>query len=58
MLRNQLIHGGATWQSAVNRDQIRDAVAILSKFVPIVINFMKDNSNELWGEANYPLIAT
>jgi len=23
-LRNQLMHGGATWNSSVNRDQIRD----------------------------------
>ena len=24
VLRNQLVHGGATWNSAVNRDQVRD----------------------------------
>lgn len=24
VLRNQIIHGGATWNSSVNRDQVRD----------------------------------
>ncbi|WP_028764586.1 HEPN domain-containing protein [Shewanella colwelliana] len=55
-LRNQLIHGGATWNSSANRDQIRDGVAFLSKLVPIIINIMMDNSHELWGDANYPVI--
>ena len=35
-VRNQLIHGGATWQGSVNRDQIRDGTAILNDFVPII----------------------
>ena len=29
VLRNQLVHGGATWNSAVNRDQVRDGASIL-----------------------------
>ncbi|MGZ9899279.1 hypothetical protein [Shewanella gaetbuli] len=57
-LRNQLIHGGATWNSSANRDQIRDGVAFLSKLVPIIINIMMDNSHELWGDANYPVVTT
>ena len=28
VLRNQLVHGGATWNSRVNRDQVRDGAAI------------------------------
>ncbi|MGI2145921.1 hypothetical protein [Shewanella frigidimarina] len=55
-LRNQLIHGGATWNSSANRDQIRDGVAFLSKLIPAIINIMMDNSDELWGDANYPLV--
>ncbi|KGJ92088.1 HEPN domain-containing protein [Thalassotalea sp. ND16A] len=55
-LRNQIIHGGATWQSSANRDQLRDAVNFLSKLMPILINIMMDNPNTLWGEASYPLI--
>ncbi|WP_192021480.1 HEPN domain-containing protein [Shewanella sp. WPAGA9] len=55
-LRNQLIHGGATWNSSANREQIRDGVAFLSKLVPIIINIMMDSPNELWGDANYPVV--
>lgn len=53
-LRNQVIHGGATWNSRVNRDQIRDCVAILAELVPVVIEVMMDNPDTLWGAANYP----
>jgi hypothetical protein len=49
-LRNQTMHGGATWNSAVNRDQMRDAVAFLNKFVPSIITILMDSFNELWGE--------
>lgn len=55
-LRNQIIHGGATWQSSANREQLRDGVNFLSKLVPILINIMMDNPNELWGEAHYPYV--
>lgn len=55
-LRNQTMHGGATWNSAVNRDQMRDAVAFMSKFVPSIVSIMMDSSNELWGEPSYPVI--
>jgi len=55
-LRNQTLHGGATWNSAVNREQLRDAVAFLSKFVPFIIEIMMNSSNEIWGEPCYPVI--
>lgn len=55
-LRNQLIHGGATWNSSANRTQIKDGVAFLSKLVPVLINVMMDNPAEIWGSANYPVI--
>lgn len=54
-LRNQLMHGGATWNSYVNRDQLRDANAILGELVPHVIEIMMDNAFEHWGEACYPV---
>ena len=57
-LRNQLIHGGATWNSKVNRDQLRDATAILGKLVPVIIELMMDNADTLWGDASYPVVAT
>lgn len=55
-LRNQTIHGGATWNSSVNRDQMRDAVAFMRKFVPSIIEIMMSNANELWGEPCFPVI--
>ena len=55
-LRNQTLHGGSTWNSAVNRDQLRDAVAFLSKFVPFIIEIMMDNANQVWGEPCYPVV--
>jgi len=56
VLRNQLIHGGATWKSSVNRDQLRDGVAILSVLVPVMIDIMMDNADRDWGSPFYPVI--
>lgn len=55
-LRNQLVHGGATWNSRINRDQLRDCSAFLGELVPRVITIMMDNPNTLWGEACYPVV--
>ena len=55
-LRNQLMHGGATWGGKVNRDQLRDCTRLLGKLVPVIIAVMMDNPNALWGDAVYPVI--
>ena len=55
-VRNQLIHGGATYQSKVNRSQVKDASEILSFLVPLMIDIMITNINEDWGAINYPVI--
>ena len=57
-LRNQLIHGGATWRSGVNRDQLRDCVNFMGKLVPLIIEIMMDHPETLWGEACYPVVRT
>ena len=54
-LRNQLIHGGATWDSSVNRAQLRDGNQILGEVVPLAIDIMMDHCAELWGDACYPV---
>lgn len=54
VLRNQLIHGGATWQGKLNREQIRDCNALMNELVPLIIELMMDNPQTLWGDANYP----
>jgi hypothetical protein len=50
------MHGGATWNSSVNRDQVRDCANLLGKLVPLVIEIMMDNVNTLWGDACYPVV--
>lgn len=55
-LRNQLIHGGATWNSSVNRDQVQDCAKFLGKIVPITILILMDNPNKTWGEPIYPVV--
>ncbi|MFV0574700.1 MAG: hypothetical protein ACK5NC_04695 [Vibrio sp.] len=55
-LRNQIIHGGATFNSSANRKQLRDCTQVLESIVPIIISLMMDGKNEIWGEPVYPLI--
>ena len=55
-LRNQLLHGGATWGGAVNREQLRDCSKLLGKLVPLIIELMMDHPNTLWGDACYPVV--
>jgi|TARA_B110000908_G_scaffold141924_1_gene169853 hypothetical protein len=55
-LRNQLVHGGATWNSNVNRDQLKDATLFLGKLVPFIIELMLDNPHAIWGDVVYPPI--
>lgn len=54
-LRNQLVHGGATWNGDVNRDQIRDCTNLLGRLVPLIIDTLMDNPNEDWGPVHYPV---
>jgi hypothetical protein len=55
-LRNQLVHGGSTWNSSVNRRQVTDGARILGDIVPIVIHLMMENPDQLWGEPCYPVV--
>jgi hypothetical protein len=56
VLRNQIMHGGATWNSAVNRDQLRDGAAILRSTVPVMIDLMMDAPGADWGVPMYPVV--
>lgn len=55
-LRNQIIHGGATWNSQANRSQLRDCVLLLEKIVPVIIDLMLENDKDEWGKPFYPYI--
>ena len=57
-LRNQIIHGGATWKSQVNRDQLRDCVKLMGKLVPLIVEIMMDHPETIWGDGCYPVIRT
>lgn len=56
VLRNQLVHGGATWNSDVNRDQVRDGASLLGCLLPIFIDLMMDNPDHEWPMPNYPVV--
>ena len=53
VLRNQLLHGGATWRGSVNRDQVVDGAAVMAFLVPHFINLMLDNPTVDWGQPHY-----
>jgi len=56
VLRNQLVHGGATWNSQVNRGQVSDGARILGTLVPIIIGLMIEHSELDFGENLYPVV--
>lgn len=55
-LRNQLLHGGATWSSAVNRDQVRDGARLMGQLVPTMIHILMRNPEHSWAMPMYPVI--
>lgn len=54
-LRNQLLHGGATWKSRVNRHQVDAGAEIMASLVPYFIEMMIDHPND-WGAPRYPVV--
>ncbi len=56
VLRNQLVHGGATWNSAVNRAQLKDGTAIMLTITPIIIGLMLQHPSLDFGDIMYPVI--
>lgn len=56
ILRNQLIHGGATFNSKANRQQLKDACLILSDLIPIILQIMMQHHQHDWGKPSYPFI--
>jgi len=56
VLRNQIMHGGATWSSSVNRSQVQDGANILAFAVPHFVDIMMDNPELTWGMPYYPVV--
>jgi hypothetical protein len=57
VLRNQMLHGLATWNGKVNRDQLRDGTTILERLVPIIIDLMMNDPHRNWGDHAFPVIS-
>jgi len=55
-LRNSIMHGGSTFNSKLNRSQLKDACNIMQLLVPIIIDIMIENSEHDWGEIAYPVV--
>lgn len=56
MLRCQMMHGGTTWNSKVNREQVRDGAQILQILLPVMVDIMMDNPEDDWGRPFYPVV--
>ena len=63
ILRNQIVHGSATWSEYVNRDQVKDGAKVLETLIPVFIRLILSNtesgeggklSPKNWGEIYYP----
>ena len=56
-LRNQIMHGGATFNSTVNRSQLKDACNILSTLIPEMLKVMLQNPDDKTsGKPFYPVV--
>lgn len=55
-LRNQMVHGGATWNSQLNRQQLKDGVAIMRCVIPVILELMMTHPDHLWGDVSYPVV--
>jgi hypothetical protein len=56
VLRNQLLHGGATWNSKINRQQVTDGGKILAKLIPAIISLLIDAEKNDFGDIMYPVV--
>lgn len=56
VLRNQLIHGGATWGGAANRAQVKDGAAILGVLLPIIVDLMVHGGGQDFGDIAYAVV--
>ena len=54
VLRNQIFHGGSTWQGKLNRQQVKDGANLLGYLLPVLLIIMMENPHDNWGEIAYP----
>ena len=56
VLHHQVVRGGATYQSRVNREQVEDGAGLLMALMPTVIDIMLRHNDHDWGELAYPVV--
>lgn len=55
-LRNQLIHGSATWNGKVNRSQVKDGYNLIKALQPVFLSIMMNNPDKDWGDLAFPIV--
>ena len=65
VLRNQIFHGGKTFDKSLGQEQVRDGSRIMEALVPLILQIMQDDiddeksgSDRVWGKLNYPRVPT
>ena len=56
VLHNQVVRGGATYKSRVNREQVIDGANLLQTLVPVFVDIMLEARHQDWGELAYPVV--
>ncbi len=56
VLRNQLVHGGATWASSANRSQVGDGARLMGALMPAILEAMLAAPSVEWGASLYPVV--
>jgi len=56
VLRNQLVHVGATWGGSVNRQQVRDGANLLGRLLRAMVGLMLGHPELELGEIGYPVV--
>ena len=52
-LRNQIVHGGATWKSRYNRKSVEYGVPIMAFLVPLFVKIIEQHPEVKWGRPYY-----
>lgn len=55
VVRNQIVHGNATWNGGRNCDQLRDGANIMAFLLPLLITLVMDNPEMGLGKPYYTL---
>ena len=58
VLRNQIIHGGATYRGKVNRSQVEEGAKVMIALMPYIAELMMDGADVDWGVATFPVITS